>query len=147
MLISAVMSSIAFVTAKHVFSVTSFWSAFLWLRLSGFTASFVLLVPSVRNQFAETFKKMKNKVKALLTFKIVIDFSAFIFSGYAILNGPASLVSALATSVLPVFVFVLALFTSIYLPNIVKEEIGKKAILTKLAAMALIITGIVFINL
>jgi len=83
----------------------------------------------------------------LLTFKIVIDFSAFIFSGYAILNGPASLVSALATSVQPIFIFILTLFTSIYLPSIIKEGIDKKAILTKLAAIALIIIGIVFINL
>ncbi len=65
MLISAFMSAIAFVAAKHIFSVTNFWSAFLWLRLSGFTALFVLFAPSIRNQFIETFKNMKNRVKGL----------------------------------------------------------------------------------
>lgn len=147
MLISAFMSAIAFVSAKHIFSVTSFWSAFLWLRLSGFTALFVLFVPSIRNQFVETFKNMKNRVKGLLTFKMVIDFSAFIFSGYAILNGPTSLVSALSNSAAPLFVFIAALFTSLYLPNLVKENINKKVILTKISAIVLIIIGIYFVNL
>ena len=147
MLISAFMSAIAFVAAKHIFSVTNFWSAFLWLRLSGLTALFVLFAPSIRNQFIETFKNMKNKIKALLGFKMIIDFSAFIFSGYAILNGTASLVSALSSSAAPLFVIIAVLFTSIYLPKLIKEELNKKAILTKILAIILILVGIVFVNL
>ena len=56
MLTSALFGAIALISAKHIFSVTSFWGAFLWLRLSGFTALFVLFVPTIRNQFIETFK-------------------------------------------------------------------------------------------
>lgn len=44
-------------------------------------------------------------------------------------------------------VFLLTLFTSIYLPELVKEEIDKKAILTKLVAIVLIIVGVMFVNL
>ena len=147
MLISAFFSAIALVSGKHIFNVTSFWNAFLWLRLTAVSAVVVLIAPSIRNQFAQTFREMKNNIKGLLTLKIIIDFSAFIFSGYAIFNGPISLVTVLASSVAPLFVFIVALFTTIYFPKLVKEEINKKAILTKLLAIALIIIGIVFINL
>ena len=147
MLVSMIISSISFVTAKHIFNVTSFWSAFLWLRLSGFTASFVLLLPSIRNQFIETFKVMNTKIRNLLGFKMLIDFSAFIFAGYALQNAQAPLVSALASSVLPLCVFVLALITTIYFPKIVREDIDNKAVLTKLLAIIFIIIGIVFVNL
>ena len=147
MLVSVIFSSISFVSAKHIFNVTSFWSAFLWLRLSGFTALFVLLLPSIRNQFVETFNVMDAKIKKLLGFKILIDFSAFIFAGYALQNGQAPLVSALASSALPLCVFILTLITTIYFPRIVKEEIDKKAIVTKLLAIVLIAVGIIFVNL
>lgn len=148
MLISAIFGAISFVAAKHIFNVTSFWNAFLWLRVSGFTALSVLVIPSIRSQFIETFKNMKNKIRLLLSFKMLIDFSAFIFAGYAIINAPViALISALANSLQPVFVFVLTLFTSIYLPRLIKEEIDKKAILTKILAIVLILIGIVFVNL
>ncbi|MBS3114136.1 EamA family transporter [Candidatus Woesearchaeota archaeon] len=148
MLISAICGAISFVAAKHIFNVTSFWSAFLWIRLSGFTALFVLFIPSIRNQFVETFKNMKNKIKLLLSFKMLIDFSAFIFAGYAIINAPViALISALASSTLPALVFILTLITSLYFPKLIKESIDKKAILTKVLSIALIIIGIVFVNL
>ncbi len=147
MLISMFLSSIGFIVAKYIYSITSFWSAFIWLRVTGFAALLVLLSPSVRKDSLKTFKVMKPKIKVLMIFKMVIDFSAFIFAGYALLNAPASLVSALSSSVLPLFVFMLALITSIYLPKLIKEEIGKRSILIKVLAIVFIIVGIAFINL
>lgn len=147
MLIAMFIGSIALVTSKHIFTVTGFWSAFLWLRLAEFSAVGVLLVPSIRKEAVGTYKSMTLKIKGLIIFKMLIDFSAFIFSGYAISNGPISLITALGSSALPLFVFMLALFMSAYFPNIVKEDISKKVILTKLFAIVLIAIGIAFINL
>lgn len=147
MLASAFIGSISMVMAKHIFNATSFWNAFFWLRLSGFTALFVLLAPPIRHQFVETFRRMGKKIRGLLGFKVVVDFSALIFAGYALMKGHASLVSALSSSIQPIFIFILALFTSIYLPKVVMEKIDKKTILTKVLAIVLTIAGIVFINL
>ena len=122
MLMATILSAISLVLAKYIFSITSFWSAFLWLRVSGFTALLVLLLPSARNDAAKTFKQMMPKIKGLMAFKMLIDFSAFVFLGYAILNGPVSLVTALGSSALPTFVFILTLFCSICFPNLIKEE-------------------------
>ena len=96
----------------------------------------------------EDFKIMKNRIRGLLCFKMVVDFFSFVFAGYAIINAPAiALISALASSIQPVFIFILTLFTSIYFPRIIKEGLDKRSLLTKLLAIALIIIGIVFVNL
>ena len=109
-LISMVFGAFYVVSAKHTLSVTSFWSGFLWLRLTGFSALFVLFIPSVRNDFIQTFKSMKNEIRGLLGFKMVVDFSAFMFANYALFKGPASLVGVLETAVAPLFVFLIILF-------------------------------------
>ena len=146
-LASAFLGSVGAVSVKYIYNVTNFWNAFLWLRISGFTALGVLAAASVRNEFVGTFKNMNPKIRYLLGFKMVIDFSAFAFIGYAIYKGPLSLVSALSGSVHPLFVFALALIATLYIPHLLKEEINKKSILSKLLALALIIIGIIFVNL
>jgi hypothetical protein len=107
----------------------------------------VLLAPSVRSEFIETFRNMKNSIRGLLSFKMLVDFSAFVFSGYALSNGITSLVGALETAVAPLFTFVIALFITLYFPRMLEEKIDKRAILTKLLAIVLVATGIIFINL
>lgn len=147
MIISNVFIAIAYISAKHVFNVTGFWSAVLWLRLTGFVALSVLLIPSVRKDFFRTFKAMKNKIKGLIGFKMMLDASAFIASDFAILLGPVSLVSALSNASLPLFVFILTLLTTFYFPEIIKEDIHKKSFVIKLVAIILVIAGIIFVNL
>ena len=147
MLAAAFVDAFGIIAEKHILNVTSFWNAFLWLRLASFVSLAVLLVPSVRNDFISTFKGMKTRIKQLLGFKMIIDFLAFIFAVYALFKGPASLVTVLSSSVGPLFMFLIALLFSIYLPKIVKEAAGKKIILIKISAIALIIAGIVFVNM
>jgi len=147
MIAHSFLVGVAYVAAKHVFNVTDFWSGVLWLKLTSFIALAVLLIPSVRKDFIQTFRSMGTKIKGLLGFKMTIDFSAFILSDAAILLGPVALVSALSASSAPVFVFALALLASVYFPKLIKEEINKSAIFTKILAIALIVTGIFFVNL
>ena len=144
---SAVFVAIAYISAKHILRITGFWSAVLWFRLTSFVALLALFVPSVRKEFIRNFRVMKKNIKGLLGFKMVIDFSAFIISDFALLLGPVSLVSALSSSSAPVFVFALSSLVSVYFPYLVKEDISIKTILTKLFAIALIIIGIVFVNI
>lgn len=138
--------SIAYITAKHVFNVTDFWSGVLWLRLTGFSAFLVLLIPSVRNNFVKSFRKMRPATKKLLGFKVTIDAIAFTISDYAILLGPVSLVAALSNASAPLFTFALALASTLYLPNFVREDTHMENISVKLIALLFIIIGIIFIN-
>lgn len=145
--LSMILGSIGLVMVKYVYTVTTFWSAFLWLRAASFIALFVIFAPSVRKEFFETFKNMKNKTKGLMLTKMIIDFSAFIFAGFAIISAPVSLYSALTNAAFPLFVFALALLASIYFPSVIKEDINKKAIAVKIIAILFIIIGVVFVNL
>jgi len=146
MIASNIFIAVAYVSAKHVFNVTGFWSAVLWLRVTGFVALSVLLLPSVRKDFIQTFKQMKNKIRVLVGFKMIIDSIAFIASDFAILLGPVSLVSALSNASLPLFVFALAILFTLHFPNIIKEDIHKKSVLIKMLALACVIAGIVIIS-
>lgn len=145
-LASSFFVALAYISSKHVFNVTGFWSGVLWLRLTTFVALAVLLAPSVRKEFFDTFKNMKNKIKALLGAKMAIDFAAFALSDYAISVGAVSLISALSNATAPLFVFMLASLATIYLPSFIDEDIHKRNILTKLAALGLIIVGIWFME-
>ena len=146
MLGSAVLISSHYVVAKHIYSVTGFWSAFMWIRLASSSSVLVLLLPSVRKEFAQSFNKAPLKIKSLLGTKMLIDFSAFIVLGYSTVYGPISLISALGSSAAPIFIFIIASIFSIYFPKILKENIHIKNILAKVIAIALTIIGIMFIN-
>ena len=147
MLASTLLISVYYISSTHIYKVTSFWSAFMWLRLSSFSSVLLLLIPSIRKQFIETFMNMKKSIKALIISKQFVDFLAFIVLGLAILNGPIALISALGSAAAPIFIFALTVATTTYLPNLIKEEINKNIVFIKLAAILLIIAGIVFMNL
>ncbi len=147
MLVSGILASIGFVAAKYVYNSASFWSAAIWLRITSMSAMLALLAPSIREEFREVFIENRKKARNLLIFKMVIDFSAFVLLGFAIVQGPIALVNVLTVALLPLTVFALTLVTSGYLPHIIKEKIDKSSIFRKIVAIVLIIAGIVFINL
>lgn len=146
MLASALFISIYYILSKHIYKAVSFWSAFMWLRLFALAPIFLLLLPSIRRQFVFTFRGMNVNVKSLMLLKMAVDFSAFIVLGLAILSGPISLVSALGGASAPIFIFVITLFTTIYFPHIVREDIDKRSLLAKMLAIMLAIVGIILVN-
>ena len=119
----------------------------MWLRLSALSSVLLLLVPSVRKEFFENWINMRLNAKLLISSKMIIDFSAFIILGLAIVNGQISLITALGSSLAPLFIFALTVATTIYLPNLIREEINKKIVLLKIIAIVLVICGIILINL
>ena len=144
---ASVFISIFYVFSNHIYQVTNFWSAFMWLRLSALSSIFLLLIPSIRKEFFETWNAMRKNSRLTISSKMIIDFSAFIILGLAMVSGPVALISALGSSLAPIIIFLLTTLTTLYLPNLIKEEINKKIVLIKLLAIALIIAGIIFINL
>ncbi len=146
MLASTLLISFHYVLAKHVYGVTSFWSAFMWLRLASFSGILVLLLPSVRREFAKTYQISSARTKSLLGFKMLIDFSAFVTLGYATFYGPISLISALGTAAAPLFIFIITSIAAIYFPYVLKEDFKREAVLAKIFAIALTIIGIILVN-
>ena len=147
MVISGVLISASYLSIKYLYNTTTFWNAFLWSRLANMCAMLVLLVPSIRKECVSTFKRISIKVKGLLGFKMIIDFTSFFVLGFALQTAPISLVNVIGTSVIPLVVFFLGLFSSIYFPSIVREQIDLKSIMAKITAIALVVFGIAIINL
>ena len=147
LLIGMVFAAISSVSGKYIYNTTTFWNAFLWLRLSGLCALLVLLVPRIKEDFVNTVSKMPITYRKLMAFKMVIDFSAFTFSGYAITKGPIALMSAFAGALLPILVFFIAILLTRYYPNLLKETITKKVLLIKLFSILLVVIGIFLVNI
>ena len=148
MLLSMIVGSLGAIPARHIYAVTDFWSAFFWLRIGQFTSLAVLLSPPVRKGFIETLKTMDIGVKGILSFKIIIDFCAFIAMGYVILKTPAlAISSALASAIQPIMVFVLTLVASLTFPKVIKEDIDVKSLSAKLFALLLVVAGMVFVTM
>ena len=147
MLASTFLISIYYLVSAHIYKTTSFWSAFMWLRLSALLPVFLLLAPAIRKEYFETWGSMKKNAKLMIISKMLVDFSAFIILGLAIASGPISLITALGSSLAPIFIFALTVAATLYMPSLIKEEITSKAIMIKLISITLIAAGIIFINL
>ena len=63
----------------------------------------------------------------------------------AIQKGPISLVSVVEGSE-TIFIFILTLIISVFIPKMFKEEIDKKTIIIKIASIMLTLTGLYLIS-
>ena len=64
----------------------------------------------------------------------------------AVFAGPVSLVVAL-NGTQPMMIFIYSTLLSFFAPKIIKEEVSKRALLTKAVAILLIVTGAIIISL
>src|SRR3989344_5199053 len=143
LLLSMVLGSFGAVAGKYVYTVTDFWNAFLLLRISGFAALLVLFVPRIREDFVKIFRAMPSKYRKIMCSKMVVDFSAYIFGGYAITMGPISIIAALSSAVMPIMVFLIALFLTIFHSHLIKEDISREAIAMKIISIVIVVFGVI----
>ena len=148
MLLASCFTSAAIVISKWLYSETSFWTVQLLLGLgTGLAALLILQV------FATKKREFFNEVSALKRLGF-LQFGArqlfFIVGGLvfslAIMTGSASLSAALV-QLSALYVFIMATVLSRFLPHILEEKIDKKTLLTKAAAILMIIAGVFAINL
>jgi len=147
MIISGVTAAISYVAAKNVYNLTDFLNAFFWLRVASFAPLILLFIPRLRREFVSTWKSMPRYANGIIASKMIIDFSVFFIVGYAISIASPSLIIALMSATIPLSVLILSSLISIYHPEILEEELTKKAVLVKLAGLALIIAGITMLNI
>jgi drug/metabolite transporter (DMT)-like permease len=117
-------------------------TSFLFWEFAGFViASFVTFShPRIRQGFITTVKGMKRPVLFWRFVNTYMSLTALILYFAAMSIGLASLVSG-ATSFEPFFVLVFALLFSLFLPNVLKEDIGRGALAVKAVAVVLIVAG------
>jgi uncharacterized membrane protein len=141
LLLCSFILSVYEVLTKYVlgsFDLTSF----LFWEFVGFVivAFLTFTSPRIRHNFFTGVKGMSRPVLFWRFANTYMSLAALILYFAAMSIGLASLVSG-ATSFEPFFVLVFALFFSFFVPRVLKEDIGRRALAVKALAVALIVAG------
>lgn len=135
------------VILRYVTQDYSFLSAFVWTRIFMFGFALLLLAfGSFRKIFKAEFKRMNRGLVATVFSISLADHLGILLNIWALSLGPVALVFAME-GFQAVFVFLMAFGLSAFSKIDLKEEINKKNVILKLAALVLMISGIVLLNL
>lgn len=144
-LLASFLWALPSVMFKFVAVNQGFWDAIIY-EFFGVTIGAVLLFFFYRKRFLVQFKETKAGTWFILNINEAIYFLGRMCIFYAVFLGPVSLVSALG-GLNPFFVLIFGFILSIWLPNIVKEDITRTTIFSKAIAIIFMICGLWFINL
>jgi drug/metabolite transporter (DMT)-like permease len=144
-LIASLLFSLDYIFSKVVFLHQPFMQGFIWMRI--FVALFALVFLLDKKNRKEIFAR-----RNVLNKKTVFIFAgthaaggiANILQGFAIFLAPVALLPIVNSlrGVQYVFLFLMTLFLSLFLPKILKEEISKKILLRKIISIVLIVAGL-----
>jgi len=150
---AAVLFGASHVLTKFVYNNTEFLTGFFWTRLGAFLAVMLLLINQQnRELIIKNFKKNKKnksqtkKVGGRFLFGQACGGGSALLIQYAIFLGSVSLVNALQ-GLQYVFIFLIVLVLTIFVPKILKEEVSKEIFWQKVIAVGLIFIGLYFITM
>lgn len=141
------LSNLAFSFSEIIIKYSSSFSEFLPLVFWLFAGSSLASVPVLLFKYQkrhELFYRKKGLLQLLLA-EIVLFVAVISIYYYAISIGPVSLVSTLGSTD-GVFVFIYAIFFTKFAPQVIREAIDRKTLLTKASAIAIIVAGVFLIN-
>jgi len=144
MLLSSFGISLSVVLLKFGFKINDFWTIMLWAMVGEMIAIIVLSITAKKNLFS-SFNKLNITAKITLLVGVVASSLAFILNSKALETGPASVISVLSVTN-PLFVFILAIIASVFIPKIIKENINFKTVLLKVLALIFIFSGLVLLS-
>lgn len=144
MVLASVLLAINQVITKYLLGFADFWTIFGYIRIGAFVA----LIPSIAMNI-ESFKSI-YRGRGLKPFGFIatsesLNLFAVLSITLAATTGLITLVNALS-SVQPFFVLFLTVLISIFYPQILKEEIKRSIVMTKVIAIATMFAGVILIN-
>jgi drug/metabolite transporter (DMT)-like permease len=146
MILTSILFSAGDVILKYLSSFMEFHSYFFLQRIG--TILFVLflfLIPTYYKKTILNIKRLNLKsISLVFTAQMLALVGIYVFF-YAISIAPVSLVNVLI-GFQPLFVLIIASFLSFKFPQILKEELNKKVLLTKMFAIILLISGLFLIQ-
>jgi drug/metabolite transporter (DMT)-like permease len=144
MLLAALSLAAYLVLLKYLLSSLDYWDAFGLTRL----ASSILMLPLFFLYFSELRNSLREygiRVVGIMALDQNIALAANLLVAIAAAAGPITLVNALI-STQPFFVLVFALILSRFVPQLYREETRRGTVFQKLAALALMFTGVLLIS-
>ena len=143
MIIASLTLSLNAVITKYLLNFADFWTIFSYVRIGAFFA----LIPIFCFSFQDLIFAVREhgkKVIIVISLNEILNLVGVLLITIAMAIGYVTLVNALS-SVQPFFVLLFAVILSVFYPKILKEEIGKSAVLLKLIAITLMFIGIILI--
>jgi len=136
------------VMLKSLYVNYSFWDLTVYLGFGEFLPTLVIIsiLPKIRNRFIKNLSSLKSMGWMLLGSAVILVTIASLSGLWAITGGPVSLVSVMR-GFQSIFTLIYAVFLSIWLPKILKEELGAQNLGLKLAAILLMVAGLYLIYL
>jgi len=129
------------VLTKYVLNAIDYLSYLFWNFVGTSMIGFSLFCfPKIRGNFLSDIQRVNRPVLFWRIINTSLSFIASIFYYIAISRGPVSLVSA-ASSLEPFFVFTFTVALSLLVPQILKEETGKRVVTIKALAIILMVLG------
>ncbi len=131
-----------YIAIEESFLVTSFW------EYIGFfvAALLLLLVGSYRKGFLQVIKTDTKSVLLLNSLNESINIVGKLSFNFASLLAPVALVSVITGGFQPVFVLIIGILISVFLPKISEESLKKEDLAKKVIFIAIIFFGTLLIN-
>lgn len=152
-ILAGILLAAAFTAFKYFFERDNFTNVFVWTRLGLFAGALSLLIfPFWRRTIRVSLKKFKKperentRTGILFVFNKILGGTGSALTNYAIALGSVTVVNALV-SVEYIFVFLLGLLFSLWLPEIFEEKGKFWDIAQKIGAIVIITFGIILISL
>lgn len=147
MLVACLSFALYAVIFRYCTRYVSFTNGFVWTHLIMTASSLSLFIgKKFRLDFNFESKRAGMGLFGLvLVLAMVVHLGAF-FNQWALSLGSVALVFAMEGFQV-IFVFIMASLITVFLPNIIREEMDKKNLLLKIAALVLMISGILLLAL
>jgi len=141
MITSSMVLAVHSILEKLLLSYIDYWSLFFWNLLGAFLGVlFLLIFSKPRKEFANAINSVGKRAFAIVLLGEGVYFLGTISWLIAASMGYVSLVSTFA-GLQHFFVFIYVLLSSLFVPDLLKEEITLGIITLKISAIALIFAG------
>lgn len=143
MVLSSLIYAVQVVILKSLYVAYPFWDLTVYLGFAEFlpTPILLLFISDFRGRFVRSLSNLKPVGWTLLMLAMFFVTTASLSVFWALTTGPVSIISVLR-GFQGIFVLIYAVFISIWLPNILKEELAGGVLLTKVIAISLMILGL-----
>jgi len=146
---SALTYALFFIGTKYAYNHHDFFSSFIWIRIGSLFLALLLLVG--RKNRREILGSLKsgqpsgtNKNRLIIIGNQALGALAFILQNYAISFGSVAILNALQ-GVQYAFLLIFGWLFTIFNPKIIKEDLSRRVIWQKIAAIIMITVGLYFI--
>ena len=146
---SGLAYALFFVGSKLAYEHQAFVSTFLWTRLGAVLAAMLLLFSArarreIKNLFVKNPSRGRNQ--GLVVGNQILGSAGFVLQNYAIYLGPVAIINALQ-GMQYAWIIIIGAVLSVLRPGLLRENVSRRSLIQKGAAIFIISIGLYFLSL